>query len=314
MLLTGAVSVTASFFTTAAAAAAGLLQATAFSQVRTALAALTASSTSWTVAAAASNQQHSSSSSSSSRSSSSALLPPPYRICSTSSSLQHATLSCEGPGQHLLAGAGVHSGIKVQSVSMMNSAGGIPGSSSSSRPFSSSTAATGGRSTKHPDSGGELDGPAPHKQPRKRGKAATATATAPAPVAAAAATPSESAADALCTQLLHKPLHEALHESLHAQQQPVSAHSLIRNPRKALSQMTQPPGGPRDPAVSSSAAATAAGDALQPSSTKSPQQPGRAEQLGLLQLTGTEQQLFAQALNYMPPQATAELVEVAEVS
>jgi hypothetical protein len=37
-------------------------------------------------------------------------------------------------------------------------------------------------------------------------------------------------------------------------------------------------------------------------------------QAGLLQLTGTEEQLFAQALEYVPPHAAAELVEVAQVS
>lgn len=34
---------------------------------------------------------------------------------------------------------------------------------------------------------------------------------------------------------------------------------------------------------------------------------------GVMQLTGTEQELFAQALGYVPPQAAVELVEVAQV-
>jgi hypothetical protein len=41
---------------------------------------------------------------------------------------------------------------------------------------------------------------------------------------------------------------------------------------------------------------------------------GTGGQAGLLQLTGTEEQLFAQALEYVPPHAAAELVEVAQVS
>lgn len=279
MSLAGAASVTAGPYslTAAAAVAAGLLQPRALSQVRTALAAVTAVTTLCTTSAC--KQLHSSST----------LLPPPY------SSLQHAYLPRVDPGHRVLAADGVHRSIKMPSVTAIQWTRGILGSSSSSSrsmPFSNGIAAASRRSTEHPGSDA-VDEPASHPPPRKHRKAASA--------AEAAATPSESAADAVATP------------SLSEHQQPAikPSHAMIRSPRKALGLSTQQAG---EPDSASSAATPAAVDAVQPSSTRGARQPGHATQPGLLQLTGTEQQLFAQVLNYMPPQATAELVEVAEVS
>jgi hypothetical protein len=165
-------------------------------------------------------------------------------------------------------------------------------------PFSTSTAAAGRRSsTQHPDSGA-VDEPAWLQPPRKH---RTAPST-------AAVTPSESAADALAIPSLHVHQQPELRPS---STEIKPSHSMIRIQRKALGPGAKPAGGP---GCTSSAVPSAAVDAVQPSSTRGAGQTGRAKPPGLLQLTGTEQQLFAQALNYMPPKATAELVEVAEVS
>ena len=65
--------------------------------------------------------------------------------------------------------------------------------------------------------------------------------------------------------------------------------------------------GPPEPAAAGAAVPGAAPAALISAAEQRQQLPG------LLQLTGTEEEVFKQVLEYVPPQAAAELAEVAEV-